>query len=58
MGQILENLKDTKKSLMNHPVDLVLEKFHNTLKLMDMIIGTGKEYNFLDELFRKFCIGK
>lgn len=59
MQQIVEEFKNIK-ILINkkQPLDLTMQHLHEALINIDSILGKGKEYNFYNELFRKFCVGK
>ncbi len=60
---ILENtkyhLENALKSLQNNdPLDLVIYNYEQANINLTKILGNGNEYDFLDELFKNFCIGK
>jgi tRNA U34 5-carboxymethylaminomethyl modifying GTPase MnmE/TrmE len=59
MQNVNEQLKKTL-NIMNQrqTIDLTLEFLQTALKNIDHILGNTKEYNFINELFRKFCLGK
>ena len=60
---ILENIKYdllcAKQSLLNNePLDLVIYYYEQANLKLAKILGNGNEYDFLDELFKNFCVGK
>ena len=59
---LLENivyiLEDILTSLVIDPLDLVLEKMNLALTRFNQILGLDGEYDFLNELFKNFCLGK
>lgn len=59
---LLENivyiLEDILASLVIDPLDLVLEKMNLALTRFNQILGLDGEYDFLNELFKNFCLGK
>ncbi|MDR2369274.1 MAG: tRNA uridine-5-carboxymethylaminomethyl(34) synthesis GTPase MnmE [Mycoplasmataceae bacterium] len=57
--QALTELTEAKTLInIKQPLDLTMEHLHVALVNIDSILGYGKEYNFMNELFRKFCVGK
>ena len=60
---ILENtkyhLENALKSLQNNdPLDLVIYNYEQANLKLTKILGNGNEYDFLDDLFKNFCVGK
>jgi tRNA U34 5-carboxymethylaminomethyl modifying GTPase MnmE/TrmE len=56
---VVNELNDTLKLInQKQPIDLSLEHLHIALKNINIILGEGKSYNFINEMFRKFCVGK
>lgn len=60
---ILENIKyDLELSLTdlidNKPLDLIIYHYEQANLKLAKILGNGNEYDFLDELFKNFCVGK
>jgi tRNA U34 5-carboxymethylaminomethyl modifying GTPase MnmE/TrmE len=59
MKSIANELHEVINLINQHqPIDLALNHLHIALKNIDSILGVDKEYNFINELFRKFCVGK
>ncbi|MDR3330001.1 MAG: tRNA uridine-5-carboxymethylaminomethyl(34) synthesis GTPase MnmE [Mycoplasmataceae bacterium] len=59
MQNVVEELQIVKSLLKDkQPIDLSMEHLHGALDSIHRITGHSKEYNFIDELFRKFCVGK
>ena len=42
----------------NQPIDLLNEYFHKAHQQLLTIIGKTENFNFIDELFKSFCVGK
>ncbi|GAA5414889.1 tRNA uridine-5-carboxymethylaminomethyl(34) synthesis GTPase MnmE [Ureaplasma ceti] len=42
----------------NVPLDLIVYDFEQANLKLNEILGNGNEYDFLDELFANFCVGK
>lgn len=60
---ILENIKyDLEYSLNalnnNEPLDLVIYHYEQANLKLTKILGNGNDYDFLDDLFKNFCVGK
>ncbi len=60
---IFENIKHDLEnsiiSLNNHePLDLVIYNYEQANMKLAKILGNGNEYDFLDDLFQNFCVGK
>lgn len=59
---LLENiifiLEDILTVLPIDPLDLILEKMNLVLNKFNQILGIDGEYDFLNELFKNFCLGK
>ncbi len=60
---ILENIRYdlncAKDALINNePLDLVIYHYEQANLKLTKILGNGNEYDFLDELFKNFCVGK
>lgn len=60
---ILESIKyDLENSITsinnNEPLDLVIYNYEQANIKLAKILGNGNEYDFLDDLFKNFCVGK
>ncbi|MDR0856838.1 MAG: tRNA uridine-5-carboxymethylaminomethyl(34) synthesis GTPase MnmE [Mycoplasmataceae bacterium] len=59
LENINEKLKDVKQIIVDkHPIDLTLKLLHDALLQLTIITGENNSYDFITELFSKFCIGK
>lgn len=58
LKQVIEFLKKSIKEIKTLPIDLVIENYNNALEGLNKILGLDKEYDFLNELFTNFCLGK
>ncbi|MDR3249782.1 MAG: tRNA uridine-5-carboxymethylaminomethyl(34) synthesis GTPase MnmE [Mycoplasmataceae bacterium] len=47
--------EDIKK---NTPIDLVIENMHEAFENILKIQGRSNDFNFIDEMFKNFCLGK
>jgi tRNA U34 5-carboxymethylaminomethyl modifying GTPase MnmE/TrmE len=52
----LQGVKDLIHQKMT--LDLAIEYLHHAMNSLMGILGNGKEYNFVDQLFKNFCVGK
>lgn len=60
---ILENVKLSLENAIdnlqqNTPLDLIVYDYEQANLKLNEILGNGNEYDFLDELFANFCVGK
>ena len=56
---IKHDLENSITSLNNHePLDLVIYNYEQANMKLAKILGNGNEYDFLDDLFKNFCVGK
>ncbi len=60
---ILENIKYDLETAMkaldnNQPLDLVIYHYEQANLKLAKILGNGNDYDFLDDLFKNFCVGK
>ena len=55
-------IKTLKSALIsinkNQPLDLVIEDLKTSYDKLLSILGKNQDFNLIDELFKKFCIGK
>ena len=42
----------------NHPHDIILQNLHDSLEDILELTGEKKDFNFINEMFKNFCIGK
>jgi tRNA modification GTPase len=57
LENVVNKLTKIERSTKNNPlIDLYMEDLHDALKGIDTILGISIE--FIDELFRNFCVGK
>lgn len=52
------HLKDVLVKINHYPLDLIIEDLNLALDNLNKILGLDYEYDFLDELFKNFCLGK
>lgn len=52
------HLKDVLTKIDIYPLDLIIEDLNLALDNLNKILGLDYEYDFLDELFKNFCLGK
>ena len=56
---VIKILKDCMNEINNNqPIDLLNEYFHKAHQQLLTIIGKTENFNFIDELFKSFCVGK
>ena len=56
---VIKILNDCLKEINNNqPIDLLNEYFHKAHQQFLTIIGKTENFNFIDELFKSFCVGK
>ena len=56
---VIKILNDCLKEINNNqPIDLLNEYFHKAHQQLLTIIGKTENFNFIDELFKSFCVGK
>ncbi|GHU47461.1 hypothetical protein FACS1894218_1900 [Bacilli bacterium] len=59
MEQTIENLLAVRKLMMDkEPIDLSSEFLMNAHNSVISILGKEDDFNFINEIFRKFCVGK
>ncbi|MDR0985392.1 MAG: tRNA uridine-5-carboxymethylaminomethyl(34) synthesis GTPase MnmE [Mycoplasmataceae bacterium] len=59
MMNIVEQLQGVKDLIhQKMTLDLAIEYLHHAMNSLMGILGNGKEYNFVDQLFKNFCVGK
>ena len=59
MEKIEENISDAINNLKaDATTDLILFNLEKSIKLFNNILGYNFDYDKLDELFCKFCLGK
>lgn len=59
LKSVVRLLNDSLKALKNkQTVDLVAESIHQAYDTLLEIIGEEQNLNFIDELFKHFCVGK
>lgn len=58
LKQVVQFLKIALEQIKIIPIDLVIENYNNALEGINKILGLDKEYDFLNELFANFCLGK
>ena len=56
---VIKILKDCMNEINNNqPIDLLNEYFHKAHQQLLTIIGKTENFNFIDQLFKSFCVGK
>ena len=56
---VIKILNDCLKEINNNqPIDLLNEYFHKAHQQLLTIIGKTENFNFIDQLFKSFCVGK
>lgn len=59
LEQAIHYLEQSISQLNNNvPLDLVIESYNSSLDSLNKVLGLDYEYDFLDELFKNFCLGK
>jgi len=59
LEQAIHYLEQSLSQLNNNvPLDLVIESYNSSLDSLNKVLGLDYEYDFLDELFKNFCLGK
>ncbi len=59
LEQAIHYLEQSINQLSNSvPLDLVIESYNSSLDSLNKVLGLDYEYDFLDELFKNFCLGK
>lgn len=59
LEQSIHYLEQSISQLSNNvPLDLVIESYNSSLDSLNKVLGLDYEYDFLDELFKNFCLGK
>lgn len=58
LENIVNILEETQDKLNVDPLDLIVENYNFALLKFNQILGLDSEYDFLDELFKNFCLGK
>lgn len=59
LEQAIHYLEKSISQLSNDvPLDLVIESYNSSLDSLNKVLGLDYEYDFLDELFKNFCLGK
>lgn len=58
LANAIERLKEAKQKISTDPLDLIIELYNLALSSLNKILGIDYNYDFLDELFNKFCLGK
>lgn len=59
LEQAIRYLEQSISQLSNNvPLDLVIESYNSSLDSLNKVLGLDYEYDFLDELFKNFCLGK
>lgn len=58
LSQCIQNLENASNQLDIQPLDLIVESYNEALNALNQILGLDYEYDFLDELFKNFCLGK
>lgn len=59
LNQIIELISDSISELkQNTPLDIIGSTLQKCIILFNNIVGKSLEYDMLDELFSKFCVGK
>lgn len=54
----IHHLKEVQTKINIYPLDLIIEDLNLALDNLNKILGLDYEYDFLDELFKNFCLGK
>lgn len=58
LSNAIEMLKEAQRKISSDPLDLIIELYNLALSSLNKILGIDYNYDFLDELFSKFCLGK
>lgn len=58
LESIIKLLELSQEKITLLPLDLVIEDYNEALKKFNQILGLDVEYDFLNELFQNFCLGK
>lgn len=58
LANSIEMLKEAQRKITTDPLDLIIELYNLSLSSLNKILGIDYNYDFLDELFSKFCLGK
>jgi tRNA modification GTPase len=59
MELVLNLLEEVKQNILSDfTSDLVVNSLHKSLNELLTLLGESNDFNFIDELFSKFCIGK
>lgn len=59
LEQTIQYLEQSINQLNNDiPLDLIVESYNSSLDSLNKVLGLDYEYDFLDELFKNFCLGK
>lgn len=58
LSNAIEMLNEAQRKISNDPLDLIIELYNLALSSLNKILGIDYNYDFLDELFSKFCLGK
>ncbi|MDE5617745.1 MAG: tRNA uridine-5-carboxymethylaminomethyl(34) synthesis GTPase MnmE [Ureaplasma sp.] len=58
LANAIERLKEARQQILTDPLDLIIELYNLALSSLNKILGIDYNYDFLDELFNKFCLGK
>lgn len=58
LESIVQLLESSQQKIELLPLDLTIEDYSEALTKFNQILGLDSEYDFLDELFKNFCLGK
>ena len=59
LQNVLMNIKAAEQIYrFDKELELSASYLHNSIDLLEEILGLSKDLSFVDELFAKFCVGK